>query len=87
MEEMEKLLKNYRLATAEILYHLPDHPLLLQSYTWQEYDLVPQFPMLRKFLEFWNRTLEGKIHSVKVMNSELIKPANVRLIAHEFLLS
>ena len=87
MHDIEKLLNNYRLATAEILYHLPDHPLLLQSYTWQEYDLVPQFPILRKFLEFWDRTLEGKIHSVMVMNAKLIKPSEFRHVSQEFLLS
>ena len=35
-------LKQYRLTTAEILYHMPDHPSLLQSYLWQEYDLAPE---------------------------------------------
>ena len=33
-------MKDYRLTTAEILYRLPDHPSLLQSYIWQEYDLA-----------------------------------------------
>jgi uncharacterized protein Usg len=27
-------LKRYRLTTAEILYHFPDHPDLLQTYVW-----------------------------------------------------
>ena len=31
----------YSLTTAEILYRLPDHPKLLQSYVWQDYDLAP----------------------------------------------
>ena len=30
-------LKDYRLTTAEILYHLPDHPGILQSYVWQDH--------------------------------------------------
>ncbi|MGH6843924.1 MAG: protein usg, partial [Methylocella sp.] len=34
-----KQLAGYGLATARILYHLPDHPRLLQSYIWQDYDL------------------------------------------------
>ncbi len=46
-------LRDYRLTTAEILYHMPDHPHLLQSYLWQEYDLAPNFPALRRFLDFW----------------------------------
>ncbi|MDE2006917.1 MAG: Usg family protein [Rhodospirillales bacterium] len=59
-------LKDYRLTTAEILYRLPDHPDLLQTYIWQELDLAPRFPVLRRFLDFWNRELDGKLHSVRV---------------------
>ena len=44
-------LKQYRLTTAEILYHMPDHPALLQSFIWQDLDLAPEFPVLRKFLD------------------------------------
>ena len=36
--ELAALVKGYSLTTAEILYHLPDHPALLQSYIWQEYE-------------------------------------------------
>jgi uncharacterized protein Usg len=64
---------DYRLTTAEILYHLPDHPTLLQSYVWQEYDLAPHFPALRKFLDFWSRNLDGKLHSVQVANQQLFQ--------------
>lgn len=71
-------LKQYRLTTAEILYHLPDHPALLQSFIWQDLDLVPDYPVLRKFLEFWNRSLDGKLHSVKVASAGLISPAEFR---------
>jgi hypothetical protein len=37
-------LEGYSLTTAEILYHLPDHPHLLQSFVWQHHDLFPDFP-------------------------------------------
>lgn len=71
-------LKDYRLTTAHILYHLPDHPKLLQSYIWQEYDLAPRFPELKKFLEFWSRELDGKLHSVYVASKEIITPGDAR---------
>lgn len=75
MKELEKLLLDYRLTTAEILYHLPDHPTLLQSYIWQELDLQPDFPELKKFLQFWERELDGRLHSVTVAACEIIKPS------------
>jgi uncharacterized protein Usg len=67
-------LKDYRLTTAEILYRLPDHPDLLQTYIWQDLDLAPQFPVLRKFLDFWHRELDGKVHSVRVASAKLVRP-------------
>ena len=69
-----KQLHDYRLTTAEILYHMPDHPAVLQTFIWQELDLAPKFPGLRKFLDFWAREIEGKVHSVRVASAELITP-------------
>lgn len=73
--DFELMLRDYRLTTAEILYHLPDHPALLQSYVWQELDIAPKFPVLGRFLNFWERELEGKIHSVTVDHSRLVQPS------------
>lgn len=76
-------LQGYRLTTAEILYHMPDHPGLLQTYVWQELDLAPRFPTLRRFLAFWQRELDGKLHSVRVASGSLIRPAKFSA-PHEF---
>jgi uncharacterized protein Usg len=76
--ELVRQLKNYRLTTAEILYHMPDHPQLLQSYIWQDLDLSPEFPVLRKFLDFWHSSLEGRLHSVRVASCSIVHPGNVR---------
>ena len=65
------IVKDYRLTTAEILYHLPDHPNLLQSYIWQKMDIAPKYPALHKFLDFWDENLDGAIHSVRVANREI----------------
>ncbi len=75
-------LKDYRLTTAEILYHMPDHPGLLQSYVWQDLDLAPRFPTLRRFLEFWTRELDGRLHSIRVASGGPIRPASMRHTPH-----
>ncbi len=74
-----KQLDGYRLATAEIVYHLPDFPTILQSYIWQDFDLSPEFPILRKFLNFWQLNLDGKIYTVTVGTKSLIEPADVQV--------
>jgi uncharacterized protein Usg len=71
---LRRQMQDYRLTTAEILYHLPDQPNLLQSYVWQDLDLAPRFPILHRFLGFWTRELDGKLHSVRVGSAELITP-------------
>ena len=67
-------LRDYRLTTAEILYHLPDHPAVLQSFVWQKLDLAPQYPELHRFLDFWRKSIEGRLHSVRVGAATLITP-------------
>ncbi len=76
-----KQVRGYRLATAEILYRLPDHPDLLQSYIWQDYDLAPNYPVLIRFLDFWRRELEGPIHSVRLAGRKLIGAADLNMVS------
>lgn len=77
-------LQGYSLATASILYRMPDHPTILQTYIWQEYDLAPRFPELRRFLDFWTRSLDGALHTVTVVHTELFRPAEIRLSKGEW---
>jgi uncharacterized protein Usg len=76
--DFQKQLNGYGLTTAHILYRRPDHHWLLQSFIWQNYDLFPDFPELSRFLEFWQDSLEGPLHSVTVAHSRLIQPHEIR---------
>jgi uncharacterized protein Usg len=77
-------LEGYGLTTARILYRMPDHPSLLQTYVWQDYDMAPNFPVLNRFLSFWRDKLDGPLHSVSVAHSRLVRPAELRLASGEF---
>ncbi len=71
-------IRDFRLTTAEILYHMPDHPALLQSYLWQNMDLAPDYPALRKFLDFWEANLEGRLHSIRLAAGASVRQASAR---------
>ena len=86
-KDFRRQLEGYGLTTAQILYRLPDHPSLLQTFVWQDYDLHPRFPKLLGFLEFWNAKLEGKLFRVCVAHSKLIKPSELKLVDGEFRLN
>ena len=82
MSDLERQFLGYRLTTAEIVYHMPDHPGVLQSFTWQTLDLAPHYPVIRRFLDFWHREIEGRLHSVTIAGKTLISPGEVRGVGH-----
>jgi uncharacterized protein Usg len=84
MRNIELKLRGYRLTTAEILYHMPDHPGVLQTFIWQDLDLVPGFPVLNKFLRFWETSIEARLHSVRVAARGIIADAELKMASGEF---
>jgi uncharacterized protein Usg len=80
-DELRLQLEGWRLTTAEVLYYMPDHPKLIQSFVWQTLDLAPRYPRIRQFLDHWKAEIEAVIHSVKVATGEEIAPARWRAAA------
>lgn len=77
-------LQDWGLTTAEILYYMPDHRSILQTYIWQEFDQAPRFPNLRKFLTFWSQNLDGPLATVVIMHNKLITATEIRAIGGEW---
>jgi uncharacterized protein Usg len=42
--------------------------------------MFPNFPALKDFLAFWEKSPEGPLFAATVAHSELIKPAELRAI-------
>ena len=82
----EMQLDGYGLTTAHILYRMPDHLDILQTFIWQEYDLAPKFPEMYGFLDFWTDNLDGPLHSVRYTHQRLIKPGEFRRVDGEIVL-
>ena len=85
--ETELMLQGYGLTTAKILYHYPDHPHLLQTFVWQDYDLAPRFPKLVDFLGFWAANLDGPLYRVRVAHRRLIAPQEFNFVEGELRLN
>lgn len=68
--EFRERLNGATLLTAEVLYYMPDHPRLLQTFMWQTLDMAPKYPRLQQFLDFWRREIEAVIHSVRVAHGQ-----------------
>ena len=77
-DEFETQLKGGRLTTAEVLYYMPDHPKLLQSFMWQTLDVAPEYPRVHSFLDYWRKEIQAVIHSVRLSTVGIVTPARVR---------
>lgn len=84
--ETELLLNGYGLTTAEMYYHMPDHRRVLNTFVWQDYDLAPDHPKLFEFIEYWQDTLDGPLHSVRFVHRKMLAPGEWRNVVGELLL-
>lgn len=86
MSETELMLKGYGLTTAQIYYRMPDFRNVLNTFVWQEYDIAPDHPKLFEFIEFWQKEIEGPLHSVSFTHRKMISPGEWRQVVGEFTL-
>ena len=84
MTETELMLKGYGLTTAEMLYRMPDHPHVLNTYVWQDYDLAPDHNRLLDFIAFWRESIEGPLHSVRFTHRREIRAGEWTSCSGEF---
>ena len=82
--ETELMMKGYGLTTAELFYHMPDHPHVLNTFVWQDYDLAPDHDRLLKFIGFWQKELDGPLHSVRFVHRKMISAGEWRNVTGEF---
>ena len=82
--DTELMLKGYGLTTAEFYYRMPDYRNVLNSFVWQLHDLAPDYPRLFEFIEFWQREIEGPLHSVRFTHRRMIAPGQWRQVVGEF---
>lgn len=86
MSDFEKRLAGFQLTTAEITYQRPEHPGSLQTYVWQGLDVAPDYPVLSGFLDFWQRELDGPLHSVTIAACDAKAPAEVQRVQRDITL-
>jgi uncharacterized protein Usg len=86
MSETELMLRGYGLTTAQLYYRMPDYQNVLNTFVWQEYDLAPDHPKLFEFIEFWQDSIEGPLHSVQYTHRKLLASGEWHNMVGEFTL-
>src|SRR6056297_1949894 len=70
--DTELMLAGYGLTTAEFFYRMPDYQHVIHSYVWEFLDLAPDFPALFDKIEFWEKQIDGPLHSIVFSHSKML---------------
>lgn len=61
---------DWRIATIQIYYYMPDYNSLINEFIWQVEDLVPELPRVHKFLWHWKNNIQVPIQNVIVSHTD-----------------
>ena len=64
------LLYTKSVVTVDVFYFLPDYTNILQEFIWQTEDIVPQYPRVHEFLNYWKDNINAVISEVIVVNAD-----------------
>lgn len=74
MDDPTERQNEYRLVRAKIAYQENDRPHLQRNIEWEDYDLAPDYPELKRFLEVFSNHLDGAIDVVRVYDTNYARP-------------
>ena len=63
------IIRRKSIVTVDILYWMPDYENVLQEFVWQTSDIVPDYPRVHRFLNYWRENIEAVISEVKVADA------------------
>ena len=44
-------IRKWTIATVQVIYHIPDHIHILNEFSWQTKDRLPEYPRIHEFLD------------------------------------
>jgi uncharacterized protein Usg len=68
--DFSQMLNGYVTVSVNVIYHMPDHKSLLNEFIWTTLDLKPKYPRVKRFLDFWEAEIEGKINKVIICDGK-----------------
>jgi uncharacterized protein Usg len=63
---------------------MPDFRNVLNTFVRHDHDLEPEHPRLFRFIENWQDTIEGALHSVRFTRRKMISPGEWSNVVGEF---
>ena len=74
---MTVYIRRWTLATVQVIYHIPDHIHILNEFSWQTKDRLPEYPRIHEFLDYWDKHIDGPIKEAYIYDHEESKVRHV----------
>ena len=63
---MTYILRKWTVATVQVVYYIPDHLHIVNEFMWQTEDQLPEYPRITRFLDYWDKNIDGPIKEVYI---------------------
>ena len=80
-DNMVYILHKWTVATVQVIYYIPDYLNIVQEFMWQTEDQLPEYPRITKFLDYWDKNIDGPIKEVYIYDQG---QNNIRLVDRRF---
>ena len=74
---MQIILKKWTVASVQVVYYIPDYMSLVNEFVWQTEDQLPEYPRITRFLDYWDKNIDGPIKEVYIYDHEEAKVKHV----------
>ena len=74
---IEIILKKWTVASVQVVYYIPDYMNLVNEFIWQTEDQLPEYPRITRFLDYWDKNIDGPIKEVYIYDHEEAKVKHV----------
>ena len=74
---MTVYIRRWTLATVQVIYHIPDHIHILNEFSWQTKDRLPEYPRIHEFLDYWHKHIDGPIKEAYIYDHDESKIRHV----------
>ena len=75
------ILHKWTVATVQVVYYIPDYLHVVNEFMWQTEDQVPEYPRCKRFLDFWDKNIDGPIKEAYIYDQGQSK---VRMVHRKF---
>ena len=64
------IINKWTLATVQVIYYVPDYLHIINEFSWQTKDQLPEYPRIKRFLDYWDKNIDGPIKDVYIHDHE-----------------